>query len=531
MTTPATTTALPTLTRVALLAALLWVALQGAAAAEGLVPLDGVEVDVTDGAIVLRDGARELVYVDGFGWLADLDAPPPELRPDGAYGAPALLAALGRAAPAPALPAPGRVPLEALRFAGEREVRIVLDLPALDVARLTGLERSGSVEVGGRVTLELPPLAVEPGRHDSYRGIDVAFADSADSTRLELSGGAFSYRVFAVPAPTRLVIDLSVERAPVWTDTTTVLREGVHYSRLRAEGASGPTWVHVIEVAPGVGEWRVVGTPGEARTTDRWADGAFAAINGGYFDTGTRQAIGMLLVDGQLLSHPSRGRAVVAFGDGAPLIDRVQASYSVWLDGVAVAVRGAPYVDEISVVRGPGSAGSGRSGVLIVDEQSAQVLDNRIGPVRISAEQYALVYPAQLRPLALAEAGARVRYDWHIDPDAFSSARYALEAGPLLLKDGRNVLDPEREQFAVGQRILDGVTQQAAFGVRADGSSVLIAAESMIAADLIPLLQALGVRDALRLDSGGSTTLYANGRVFNRTSEREVVTAIVLRVP
>jgi exopolysaccharide biosynthesis protein len=60
---------------------------------------------------------------------------------------------------------------------------------------------------------------------------------------------------------------------------------------------------------------------------------------------------------------------------------------------------------------------------------------------------------------------------------------------------------------------------------------VLVAAEVMVAADLVPLLLELGARDALRLDSGGSTTLYADGRVFNRVSEREVVNAIVLRLP
>ena len=500
------------------------------------VHLRGVEVTVTDGAIVLRAGARELVYVDGFGWLADLDAPRPELREDGVFGDPQLLAALGLGlelepqAPAAAAPT-GRVALEGLRFAGERDVRVVLDLPELDPGRLQGIAGSGVVGQGERLTLDLPALEVEAGRREAYRGLEVAFVDVLGATRLELSGGTFAYEVFAVPAPTRLVIDLRFDRESVWTDERQALREGVTYYRMRADGAAGPTWVHVLEVAPGVGEWRVVGAPGEARSTDRWADGAFAAINGGYFDAGTRQAIGMLVVDGQLLSLPSRGRAVVAFAGGAPMIDRVQASYSVWIDGVPVAVRGAPFVDEVGVVRGPGSAGSARFGTLVVEEESQRLIDNRIGPVRLSAGQYAIVYPAELRPLAIAEPGVSVRYSWHVDPDVFADARYALEAGPLLLKDGRDVLSPELEQFAVGQRILDGLTQQAALGVRADGSTLLVAAESMVAADLVPLLQALGVRDALRLDSGGSTTLYADGRVLNRRSEREVVTAIVLRLP
>jgi hypothetical protein len=37
----------------------------------------GAVATATEGAIVLRVGPREIVYVDGFGWLDDIDAPPP----------------------------------------------------------------------------------------------------------------------------------------------------------------------------------------------------------------------------------------------------------------------------------------------------------------------------------------------------------------------------------------------------------------------------------------------------------------------
>ena len=51
-----------------------------------------------------------------------------------------------------------------------------------------------------------------------------------------------------------------------------------------------------------------------------------------------------------------------------------------------------------------------------------------------------------------------------------------------------------------------------------------------MAADLVALFQALGARDAMRLDSGGSTTLVADGRVLNRGTERAVANAIVWRL-
>jgi hypothetical protein len=371
-----------------------------------LVRIPGAVARATDGAIAIRAGDRELVYVEGFGWLGDVSAPEPQLRDGEVYGTPALLAALGLDV----------ATLEAVRFAGDTEVRVVLDVPALDEASLRHLTRSGEVAPGEGVRLNLPPLLLPAGLLQTYGGLEVLLEQDLDGVIVEIVGGAFRYEVFTVPGPTRVVLDLKLERPPLEPDTSQVLAEGIVYRRLQAEGSGGLSRVHVIDVAPGVGEWRVVGTPGEVRTTDRWADGGFAAINGGYFDTSTRQVIGMLVVDGVLLSLPSRGRAVVAFGDGPPIIDRVKASYSVWLDGVPVAVRGAPFVDEVNVVTGPGYAGSARYGVLVVDE-----LDGR-GPRQPRRTGAAPDRPVRGRvPGRAAGPGARRARD----PRALHLARHA----------------------------------------------------------------------------------------------------------
>jgi exopolysaccharide biosynthesis protein len=58
---------------------------------------------------------------------------------------------------------------------------------------------------------------------------------------------------------------------------------------------------------------------------------------------------------------------------------------------------------------------------------------------------------------------------------------------------------------------------------------LLVAAEAMVAGDLVALFEGLGAHDAMRLDSGGSTTLVAGGLVLNRRTERAVANAIVWR--
>jgi hypothetical protein len=484
-----------------------------------LVRIPGATATIRDGAITIQAAGREVIYVQGLGWLADLDAPPPTVVDGEVYGSPELLRVLGIGIPV----------LERVRFSGDTEIRIVLDVPALDAGALRALGRSGTVGEGEVLRLPLPALLLPAGLADAYRGLDVSFVQDAAATLLELGGGPYAYQVFALAEPTRLVIDVAPERPTVGPpDTVEALAHGVTYRRIRADGSGGPTWVHVLEISAGKGEWRVVGASGEARPTLRLADGAFAAINAGYFNTATREAIGYLVVDGGVLSLPSRNRASIAFGGESPVIDRLRVEFTVRVNGRTVAMSGAAASEGLAVVTTPGWAGSPREGVLLVGDDGV-VRANRVGPLRVPQGAYAVVYPPENRPLALADDGDRVDFDYRVTPAAFSQPRYAVEAGPLLLKGGQPALQPELEAFASGQRILDGLTQQAALGVRADGTVLLVAVEAMVAADLVPLFQRLGAVDALRLDSGGSTTLVAGGRVLNRRSERDVVSAIVWR--
>jgi hypothetical protein len=523
--------------------------LDGVVLLDGAVPLPGVVAEVSDGAVVLRLGAQSIVYVDGLGWLADFEAPPPIVDGDRVYAAPAVAHALGLlpdgpppAAPAPAAPAPvapaptslapADARLVAVRVAGDVDLRVVLDVDGLEAEALRALGAVGRVESGGSLRLDLPPLLAASALPARAGAFDLQWQFGPHGTRLELHGVAFGYEVFALGHPTRLVIDLWPDRdgIPAAVETVEALAPGVVYRSFRTAGSGGaPTRVHVVEVAPGAGEWRVVGAAGETRPTLAWADGAFAAINGGYFDPGSRTAIGLLVVDGNWLSLPSRGRAAVGFGPEGVIIDRVRTRTGVWIDDRLVLASAHALADRIEVHPvSNGWAGSPRMGALLLDADGV-VVANRVGPVRVPSGGSVVVYPPELRALALADEGARVRTAVVVEPVSFAGVRYAVEAGPLLLKDGADAFDPTLEAFARGVRILDDVTQQAAIAVMADGAVLLVAVEAMVAADLVPLLLRLGAVDAMRLDSGGSTTLVAAGRVLNRRTERAVVNAIVWR--
>lgn len=524
---------LASLRTLGLLCAVALFALAPRAAAEATwVPLPDVALEEAAGATVLRVDGRELVYVHGLGWLADLDAPPPRSEGGVVYVSAAVAAALDRAPPAPNVASDaGGAQLRAVRASGDVDVRLVLDLDGIDADGVRSVGRIGRAEAGAPLRLELPLAGWPDDLPTAVGAFDLRWTRSDVGVRLEVGGVAFAYDVFALAGPTRIVLDLRPDRdgVPVPDERVEELAAGVRYRTFRAPGSSGPSRVHVLEVAPGAGEWRVVGASGDPRPTVEWASGAFAAINGGYFDTGTRSAIGLFVVDGTWLSPPSRGRAAVGFGPDSVVIDRVRASFGVRVDGRTVLAAAHPAAAEVQVHPVAGAwAGSASQGVLVLDADGV-VLANRVGPVRVPAGGRAVAYPPEVRGLALVDEGAVVATDLVVAPAAFAGVRYAVEAGPLLLKDGLPAFEPELEAFARGVRILDEVTQQAAIGVRADGTVLLVAAEAMVAGDLVALFEALGARDAMRLDSGGSTTLVADGLVLNRRTERAVANAIVWR--
>lgn len=488
------------------------------AASELYYRLPGASSTVTDDAVTVRFGAFHETYVSGLGWLSGIDADPPVVRGGEVLVNASVLDALGVDAPR----------LEGVRTSGAAEVRVVLDLPGLDAAQLAALRLSGSVGAAEDLELRLPPLLLPELTPEDVGGVALDLSSDANGTRVRVSGPAMSYQVFPLADPTRLVLDLMPERdlTPV-VQSERQLAPGVSYRRFTVPTPSGGSVVHLVSIAPGSGELRVVGESQVPRTVRELASGALVGLNAGYFDTTSFAAIGYLLVDHGLLSLPSRNRASIGFASGqAPLIDRLDVSVRLRTRGGLVEV-GSTSDGSVDVVRTPGAfAGNGTQGVLLV--RGCRVLENKIGPRRVPEGGFALVYPPQNRALALLDEGDTVTLDLRVEPPDFERVRYAVEAGPLLVKDGLPAYEPTVESFALGQRILDGLTQQAAVGVTRDGTTLMLVAETMRAAELVPLFIALGADRAMRLDSGSSTTLVVDGQVVNRSGERRVVSAIVL---
>lgn len=101
-----------------------------------------------------------------------------------------------------------------------------------------------------------------------------------------------------------------------------------------------------------------------------------------------------------------------------------------------------------------------------------------------------------------------------VTPD-WSGCRTVLCAGPRLLTDGVPDVNARAEGFR-DPRVL-GSAQRSAVAYRADGTLILMTIEADISLDNLALLcLKLGARDAMCLDGGTSSGLYAEGRTVSR---------------
>jgi exopolysaccharide biosynthesis protein len=158
----------------------------------------------------------------------------------------------------------------------------------------------------------------------------------------------------------------------------------------------------------------------------------------------------------------------------------------------------------------------------------------------------------------VAEPYERTRACVHVDGEVRLRPRGELpdrpvgdlvHAGPLLVRDGRSVIDgTDPEGFSAGAAQFDSdITAErhprAALGV-ADDHLIAVCCDGrrtgldagLDLSELADLLLAAGARDAINLDGGGSTTLVHRGHLLNRPysnvdqpapESRPIVTALL----
>lgn len=173
-----------------------------------------------------------------------------------------------------------------------------------------------------------------------------------------------------------------------------------------------------------------------------------------------------------------------------------------------------------------------------------------LGEIRIGRKP--LAYEPVAKPWAQARACLHVDKMVRMAPRgqlSLTPAGDLLQAGPLLVHDGRSVIDgSDREGFTAGAGQFDsditvgryprcalGVSERELLAVCCDGRRTGVD-QGLELGELARLMISFGAREAINLDGGGSATLVHRGHLLNRPyssrnqpapKSRPVVTALL----
>ena len=241
--------------------------------------------------------------------------------------------------------------------------------------------------------------------------------------------------------------------------------DGVHLYRLTDPALldpPGPVAVQALRLDARLVKLEIARAKGDetvAETVDAIAgrrEGAVAAVNGGFFSLETGKPTDLLKIDGEVVSPSHRPRGAVGILERGGLT-------TLLLDRVAVFTHeGLP----------------------------------KYTPILATS------------------------------PKEWSEAPYAVGGAGLLMLNGRALTDWAKENISVGfdtqrhPRTVIGTDAQARIWlVTVDGRNPFHSM-GMTFAELQGLGRRLGLRSLLNLDGGGSTTMWVNGQVVNRPSDR-----------
>lgn len=423
------------------------------------------------------------------------------------------------------LPAPRLVQVRSSRSPGPRRIVLDLDGPAL--------VRSEA----GSVALDLQS---DPAQRQALQQLGLSSRQSSERLRLALAGAGSQAKLFTLGDPPRVVIDLpdgggSGASAPsqaaaafdprlqsllgssvVWDRRVLPLGDGsVRLNAVSIDPGSAPLELRPLRRDDGMEGLSLL--PNLAR---RWD--ALVAINGGYFNRVRRLPLGALREDGRWLSGPILNRGAVGWQSGQiPRFGRLQLqetlidrSGSRW----PLMVLNSGYVQK-GLSRYTADWGPWYRA--LSNNENAVLVRRGVVVARLDSARLAAGVPLAAGDDLIVGRGGSVPPWSEGEPlqldsrpsDPLGSAPNVLGGGPLLLQDGRIVLQGTAEGFSAAF-LTQGAPRTV---VASDGRRLLLLTLEGVSdagptlSETAQLLQRLGLRDALNLDGGSSTGLVMGG--------------------
>lgn len=255
-----------------------------------------------------------------------------------------------------------------------------------------------------------------------------------------------------------------------------------------------------------------------------------AAINGGFFNRDNQTPLGAIRRDGQWISSPILGRGVVAWdAQGQLKLGRISLKSM-------ITTQGGQQREIVSINSGYPQKGiaqytptwGAQYTSLLENEQIITVVENTVTTQQSSRSAKTFAIPANgyllvLRSISLGSElapGTPLQIQTTANPSSFEPFPSMMGAGPLLLANGRVVLNAKSEQFR--PPFDTQAAPRSGIGQTAEGIILIAVVHNRIGgagptlSEWAQLMGQLGAVDALNLDGGSSTALYLGGQLLDR---------------
>lgn len=379
---------------------------------------------------------------------------------------------------------------------------------------------------------------------------DLAGGTGNASFRVE-NNGTNSKIIFSLPTanklqvsslnnPARLVIDVRpdapTEKKIAWADGITWQQQFIRLGK----DSFPVTWLEIdaksskISLKPIATNLNgLQGTGSVVNMANLWQ--ASAVINGGFFNRNTKQPLGAIRQEGRWLSGPILNRGAIAWNNqGKIKMGRLSLQETLTTSTgqkLPISQLNSGYVQK-GLARYTSAWGQSytpatdNEAIAII--QNNQVISQQSGgksgqtPFNIPTDGYLLASRGNsISPNSLS-VGTKVNLTSNTIPADFNQYANILGAGPLIIENGRIVLDSASEKFNKGFQQQNA--SRSAIAVSQNGKFLMIAVHNRVGGkgltltEMAALLKQLGVKDALNLDGGSSTALSLGGQLIDRSA-------------
>ena len=424
----------------------------------------------------------------------------------------------------PFLPIGGEAQMLDARASRGRASRVALDVTK---SNLTSLEQvsSTSLKIHLENTFLSNPRLLPVGGESLSRA---RLVPEGLNTILELEVSKHAtVQLSSLTNPDRVVVDVVIPDAPI--PAPGFIPNGVTYTVIDK--------LHLVTLESGIFKPTIVTAGlGGGKTALEYGEekSAIVAVNGGYYDVAQSLSVDLVVTNNQILSYARGNRATLGLVN-----DNLFGTRAVWgtpkvrlvlnLAGKSWNVsttRATPHPQWLTYFIGDGFVPTGGLGFISLVLQDGKILEQHdevfvpeFGQVTVSFNPLAF-------PGLVPNIGDTVNISTTWSDPLFSSANDILAAGPKLVTNSLFAVNPTLEGFDPTKEIWRS-TKQVGIGLDQKNNWVVAFLEKGTPEEFARVLVIAGLKEAMRLDSGGSAQVFLAGGMLPNSASRAVPNAIV----